>query len=171
MNKEIKEILDKLKDDSWYDKLDLTGDKWIELKQTETKSLLYYITNLQQEIEEANDSIIWWANRFKTVRKENEKLQERFDNLMEAHKICDKGNEKFQQENVALKEELAITQEKWDKDRQFSKGRLLEIKDYKTRIDKAVAKINNIFDEGNEKTIIDDLLELDNILQGEKGNE
>lgn len=50
MNNEIKEILDKLKDDGWYDELDLTGDKWIELKQTETKQILDYITNLQEEI-------------------------------------------------------------------------------------------------------------------------
>ena len=49
MKDEIKEILDKLKDDDWYDELDLTGDKWIELKQTETKQILDYITNLQQD--------------------------------------------------------------------------------------------------------------------------
>ena len=49
MNDEIKEILDKLKNDDWNDELDLTGDKWIELKQTETKQILDCITNLQQE--------------------------------------------------------------------------------------------------------------------------
>lgn len=35
------------------------------------------------------------------------------------------------------------------------------------RIDKAIKKINNMFDEGNEDTVIDDLLELEKILQGE----
>ena len=52
MKDEIKEILDKLKDKDWYEELDLTGDKWIELKQTETKQILDYITNLQEENEE-----------------------------------------------------------------------------------------------------------------------
>lgn len=36
------------------------------------------------------------------------------------------------------------------------------------RIEKARAKINNMFDRGDETTIIDDLLELDHILKGEE---
>ena len=51
MNKEIKEIIDKLKDGNWYDELDLTGEMWIELRWKETHLLLDYITNLQQENE------------------------------------------------------------------------------------------------------------------------
>ena len=51
MNDEINEILKKLKDDDWYEKLDLTEEKWIELRWEETHLLLDYITNLQQEIE------------------------------------------------------------------------------------------------------------------------
>ena len=39
--------------------------------------------------------------------------------------------------------------------------------DYKQRIDKALNKINNMFDNGNENTVIDDLLELEKILKGE----
>lgn len=35
------------------------------------------------------------------------------------------------------------------------------------RIDKALNKINNMFDRGDANTIIDDLLELDKILKGE----
>lgn len=35
------------------------------------------------------------------------------------------------------------------------------------RIEKARAKINNMFDRGDETTIIDDLLELDHILKGD----
>lgn len=38
MNEEIKEILDKLKDNDWYEELDLTGTKWIELKKRKTKN-------------------------------------------------------------------------------------------------------------------------------------
>lgn len=52
MNDEIKGILDKLKDNDWYEELDLTGTKWIELKQEETNQLLNYITNLQEEKED-----------------------------------------------------------------------------------------------------------------------
>lgn len=51
MNDEIKGILDKLKDNDWYEELDLTGTKWIELTQEETNQLLNYITNLQKENE------------------------------------------------------------------------------------------------------------------------
>lgn len=51
MKDEIKGILDKLKDNDWYEELDLTGTKWIELTQEETNQLLNYITNLQQENE------------------------------------------------------------------------------------------------------------------------
>lgn len=49
MNKEIKEILKKLKDKDWYEELDLTGTKWIELKQEETNLLLSYIEQLEKE--------------------------------------------------------------------------------------------------------------------------
>ncbi len=68
MNNEIKEILDKLKDSNWYDELDLTGDKWIELKQTETNQILDYITKLQEDVrtgQEINSEL----------QQENEKLK------------------------------------------------------------------------------------------------
>ena len=51
MNEDIKELLDKLKDKDWYEEFDLTGTKWIELKQEETNLLLNYITNLQEKCE------------------------------------------------------------------------------------------------------------------------
>lgn len=37
---------------------------------------------------------------------------------------------------------------------------------YERRINKALNKINNMFDRGDGNTIIDDLLELDKILKG-----
>nr|DAQ16387.1 MAG TPA: Protein of unknown function (DUF1192) [Caudoviricetes sp.] len=37
---------------------------------------------------------------------------------------------------------------------------------YERRINKALNKINNMFDRGDENSIIDDLLELDKILKG-----
>lgn len=39
--------------------------------------------------------------------------------------------------------------------------------DLKARIDKALKKINNMFDLGDANTIIDDLLELEKTLKGE----
>ena len=49
---EIKELIDKLKDNDWYDELDLTGTKWVELTWEETHLLLDYITTLQEENKE-----------------------------------------------------------------------------------------------------------------------
>lgn len=40
-------------------------------------------------------------------------------------------------------------------------------KDLQQRIDKALTKIDNMFNNGDEYTIIDDLLELDKILKGD----
>lgn len=45
------------------------------------------------------------------------------------------------------------------------------IKDLKERINKALNKIDNMFDRGDTKTIIDNLLELDKILKGSDSNE
>ncbi len=42
---------------------------------------------------------------------------------------------------------------------------------YERRINKALNKINNMFDRGDANTIIDDLLELDKILKGSDSNE
>lgn len=53
MNKEIEELLDKLKDKDWYDELDLTGTRWIELKQEETNLLLLYIEQLENNRDKA----------------------------------------------------------------------------------------------------------------------
>lgn len=39
------------------------------------------------------------------------------------------------------------------------------------RTEKALNKINNMFDRGDANTIIDDLLELDKILKGSDNNE
>ncbi len=42
---------------------------------------------------------------------------------------------------------------------------------YERRINKALNKINNMFDRGDANTIIDDLLELDKILKGSDSND
>ncbi len=46
-----------------------------------------------------------------------------------------------------------------------------EIKQLKERINKALNKIDNMFDRGDANAIIDDLLELDKILKGNDSNE
>ena len=55
MNNEMEEILDCLKDDS---------KSFIICSNYKKKILLDYITNLQQENQELNDSVTWWNNRF-----------------------------------------------------------------------------------------------------------
>lgn len=82
MNDEIREILDKLKDDDWYDELDLTGDKWIELKQTETKQLLDYITNLQQEIEKLNEDKRGMLVELYKLNDTKDKIQDEYEKII-----------------------------------------------------------------------------------------
>ena len=61
MNKEIIEILDKCTPFLFGDEVD---------------KLTNYITNLQEELKSANESITWWQNRFNAVEKENKRLKE-----------------------------------------------------------------------------------------------
>lgn len=79
MNDEIREILDKLKDNDWYDELDLTGDKWIELKQTETKQILDYITILQKENEELKKNQRYYKNGVFSLEYDKETLSDMVD--------------------------------------------------------------------------------------------
>jgi hypothetical protein len=120
MNKEIKEILDRLfvyrneNNEMKYQPEDILTieDVWL---------LLDCITNLQ---------------------KENERLKE------ENKRIFSKVND----------DELLIS----------NAMNYAEAQDYKSRIDKARAKLKSMFDNGNEKTILDDLLELDSVLGEDK---
>lgn len=77
----IKEILDKLKDNDWYEEFDLTGTKWIELKQEETKQILDYITNLQQEIEKLNNDKRGMLVQLYKVNIEKDKLKHENEKL------------------------------------------------------------------------------------------
>lgn len=79
MQEEIKEILDKLKDENWYDELDLTGTKWVELKWEETHLLLDYITNLQQEINKLTAESTEWESKCYELQQENERLNNCID--------------------------------------------------------------------------------------------
>ena len=72
MKDEIKEILDKLKSDNYP-----FGIATIDINK-----LLDYITNLQEELKSANESISWWSNRFKAVERDNERLKEWKEDLL-----------------------------------------------------------------------------------------
>lgn len=84
MNDEIKEIIKKLKDDGWYEELDLTGEMWIELRWKETHLLLDYITNLQQENERLKETNVYCnrtdcVGRIKDSKKYDSVYQEKED--------------------------------------------------------------------------------------------
>ena len=94
MKGEIKEILDKLKDANWYDELDLTGTKWLELKWEEAQILLNCITNLQkenkklkQEIVAINDSLdeatTILSNCLKISQNVNKEIEEYCNSILE----------------------------------------------------------------------------------------
>ena len=128
MNDEIREILDKLKDDDWYDELDLTGDKWIELKQTETNKILDYITNLQQENHELKSKLecyengAYYSSKVDELEQENERLKKLCKEWKENHKaVC------IQRDNI-LDNIVKDTEKRID---------------YKSRCDKAVEYIKN----------------------------
>ena len=77
MKEETKEILNKLLEyfkESNINDFGYEKDKLISYE--EAQILLDYITNLQQELQEANESITWWSNRFKAVERDNERLKE-----------------------------------------------------------------------------------------------
>jgi DNA repair exonuclease SbcCD ATPase subunit len=144
MNDEIKEILDKLKDNNWYEELDLTGTKWIELKQEETNQLLDYITNLQQE----NDNL---KNIISSVKEDFLNANNELTNL--------------QQENERLKtktkEQSLLLIDYQDMEQ--------KLEDYKSRIEKAVEYIKlrkKICERQENMTGINILVELLNILEG-----
>ena len=165
MNDEIKEILDKLKDDDWYDELDLTGDKWIELKQTETKQILDYITSLQKENKRLKAQLTDTEWEYQNTRCKYEKQYKKgiTEELLEDIETCF-----FNRENPSM-----IPIDSLDICHIF--GYIDYLKDYKSRIDKAVEYIKENQEEeyvtGNSMLsywAIDNLL---NILQNGSEND
>ena len=75
MQEEINEILDKLYLN--FEKAGLTVPEYSDLRD--------YITNLQEELKSANESITWWSNRFNAIQKENEKLKDLCDKYEKEH--------------------------------------------------------------------------------------
>ena len=66
MKEEIKEIL----------KIFKKCEFGVCITKHDSRVLLDCITNLEKELQESNESITWWTNRFKAIEKENEKLKE-----------------------------------------------------------------------------------------------
>lgn len=78
---------------------------------------------------------------------------------------------RVQQENKILKENAENNDKVVDKVNWENQLLKKENKQLKERINKALNKIDNMFDRGDANTIIDDLLELDKILKGSDSNE
>lgn len=72
MNDEIKEILE-FKENADYKRLSCD----------EIAILRDYITNLQQENKELNDSNQWWNNRFNAVQRDYEDYKSRIEKAVE----------------------------------------------------------------------------------------
>lgn len=108
----------------------------------ESQPLKDYITNLQQENQELNDSIIWWNNRFNAVQRENERLKDQNNDLRKIYRNT--YNKLFENGN----DELArYFQAQIDECRTFYVEPIIdyykEWLDYKSRIDKAVEYIEH----------------------------
>ena len=84
MSNEIKEILDRIKyvvdnptyEDIYYEGVNRCVDEnpnYTALDSKESKLLLDCITNLQEELKSANESITWWQNRFNALQQIDEK--------------------------------------------------------------------------------------------------
>jgi len=71
MNENIKEILEYFKSSN-INRWGYEQDKIITYK--DANQLSDYITNLQEELKSANESITWWQNRFNALQEENERL-------------------------------------------------------------------------------------------------
>lgn len=151
MNEEIKEMLQDVKDSIEYNEREHTGslkDKWI-------KEMYNYITNLQQDLDKANDIIQKDRQFYKCrmdeyvdLKKENERLKEKVNNL-----------EMFKY-NIPRDKTKTIST--------ITKSYKNEYEVYKSRLEKVSNKLDSMFANGEENKILDDLLELDKIVKGDK---
>lgn len=137
MNEEIKEILDRLKDEDDY--IEEYGFRYKRIALDDVWYLLDYITNLQQDLDKAND-IIEKDRQFNKGR------------LLDIAKL--------KEENEELNRMCEI----------YSKSLYnAELTDYKSRTDKAIEEIKRVLDiwenKPNEIATLD-LEYLLNILQG-----
>lgn len=148
MTEEIKEILNKLKyivdfpiieHDASFNS-DNVEESVCLLISNECQLLLDYITNLQQL----------------------------YENGLKVNQSSHKYITELEMNNAILKEDLDKANDIIEKDRQFYKCRMDEYVDYKSRLEKASNKLDSMFTNGEENKILDDLLELDKIVKGDK---
>ena len=83
-----------------YEKENQELNKQIETLEKANKQLIYKLDRydaivderdelnkqLKAELQEANDNIIWWSNRFKAVQRDYENLKEKIDKAIELTK-------------------------------------------------------------------------------------
>lgn len=125
MNDEIKQILIQLE---YFIEEGYEYYNDIKLNKNQMKQLLDYITNLQQELQEANDSVEWWSNRYNAVVKNCDETIKKMIALGEE-------NERLKEENnnKAMNDYAHAIDESWYRE-------LYD--DYKSRCEKAIEYIN-----------------------------
>lgn len=109
------------------------------LENINSNILWNYITNLQQELQEANDSVEWWSNRFKAVERDNRELTQENEELK---KKLDRRYYKNEYERIKQENEELKKNQRYYKNGVFSleydKETLSDmIDDYKSRCEKA----------------------------------
>ena len=181
MKDDIKEILEEMKSiiDTGKDRNGIKVDGY-GFHGKDLKLLYDCITNLQQEIKEANDSITWWTNRFKAVERDNKELKEELEEEKRIEEAdlktiqqLEEENETRQQDINNLTYQLAKMKEENERlkeeiDRQSKAQVILDdmLADYNYRIDRAIEYIQNNMQYDNNIddnwVMTDDLL---NILQ------
>jgi len=68
--------------------------------------LLDYITNLQEELKSANESITWWQNRFNALQEENKEIKNTIDFIDNKYKNTINYNEKLIEYNQNYKSRI-----------------------------------------------------------------
>ena len=84
--------------------------------------------------------------------------------------LLENENEYYKKTTGIQEEQINTLKKEIDDYKEINKKQAQKLIQYKLRIDKAKAKLTAMFNEGNEETVLDDLLELDRIL-GDESNE
>ena len=95
MNKEI-EVMEKY----------LNGLISYPFQHKDKEYILSYIKQLQIELEEAQESITWWTNRFSTVMREKKDLINQIKNLKQQNKITNELKEQLENNRDKAIEEI-----------------------------------------------------------------
>lgn len=145
----------------------ITDEEWEEYQELKEKINDFRIKlsareevvrEYEVELKDANDSVVWWQNRYKALERENERLRTDLNtSKSKREKVTSKYKtlKKLQEENNRLKERNHINIE-----RNIEAYKIVE--DYEQRIKKAVEYINNYFVLGAGSDYQNNLL---NILQ------